>query len=116
MNKYLLAFIIAVVISLAWTSQASAATASCYKLFGYKTASGDTVRPSSVWVAHKTMPLGKKIYVKYGKRRPVKAIVNDRGPFVRGRQFDVTYGLARKLGFSGCSSFGVRSIRVWSRK
>lgn len=116
MNSFFVKLSMVIIISLLLPSYSHAATASCYTLFGNKTASGKTVTRSSVWVAHKSLPLGKKIYVKYGNRKPIKATVDDRGPYIHGRQFDITYGLARKFGFSNCSAWGVRKIRVWSRK
>ncbi len=49
-------------------------------------------------IAHKELPLGTKVELinpENGKR--VMAVVKDRGPFIKGRDVDLSYGLARKL-------------------
>ena len=49
-------------------------------------------------VAHKELPFGTRIELENpltGAR--VKAVVTDRGPFVDGRDVDISYGLAQKL-------------------
>ena len=49
-------------------------------------------------VAHKGLPLGTRIELENpltGER--ANATVTDRGPYVRGRDVDISYGLARKL-------------------
>ena len=51
-------------------------------------------------VAHKTMPFGTKITF-YWKGRKACAVVNDRGPYAGGREFDLGPGTAVSLGFSG---------------
>jgi rare lipoprotein A len=51
-------------------------------------------------VAHRTMPLGTRLLITYGGS-VVEVVVNDRGPFVRGRDIDLTRGVAKALHFSG---------------
>lgn len=49
--------------------------------------------------AHRTLPLGTKLRLTNpanGHTATVK--VTDRGPYIRGRNLDVSYGVARKLG------------------
>ena len=49
-------------------------------------------------IAHRLLPLGTEVELENpltGQR--VKAVVTDRGPFVTGRDVDLSYGLARKL-------------------
>lgn len=50
--------------------------------------------------AHRTLPLGSIVRVVNLKTN-LSAIVriNDRGPYVDGRQLDVSYGVAQQLGF-----------------
>lgn len=62
------------------------------------TASGDIVTPSSMGVAMKTIPLGTIIEISY-KGYTVRAVVNDRGPFVAGREIDMQPAVAYALGF-----------------
>jgi rare lipoprotein A len=46
------------------------------------------------------MPMGSVVTVRHGSRS-VQCIVNDRGPFVRGRIIDVSVSAARALGMMG---------------
>lgn len=39
--------------------------------------------------AHKTLPFGTRLTVKHGHRTTV-VMINDRGPFIRGRTLDLT--------------------------
>ncbi len=49
--------------------------------------------------AHKTLPFGTKLRVTYpSTSRTVVVVVNDRGPFIRGRELDLSYGAAKELG------------------
>ena len=50
--------------------------------------------------AHRTRPFGSVIRVTY-RERSVSCVVNDRGPFVRGRVIDLSIGAARALGMMG---------------
>jgi rare lipoprotein A len=52
--------------------------------------------------AHRTLPLGTKVTVtNKSNGHSVVVIINDRGPFVRGRIIDLSPAAARVLGFSG---------------
>ena len=65
-------------------------------LIGNGTACGQTLTRSLVGVAHRTLPCGTKITFRYqGKTLTVPVV--DRGPFVGGRIFDLTYGACKKL-------------------
>jgi 3D (Asp-Asp-Asp) domain-containing protein len=64
------------------------------------TASGQTFDMHKNTLAHRTLPLGTKvrlINLKNGKS--AEGIVNDRGPFIKGRDVDVSYAIAKQLGF-----------------
>jgi rare lipoprotein A len=63
------------------------------------TASGERFDMYKDTLAHKTLPLGTEVRLtnaRTGVR--VVARINDRGPFITGRDVDLSYGLARKLG------------------
>jgi len=51
-------------------------------------------------VANKTLPCGTKVTIRYGDREVV-ATVDDRGPYVYGRDFDLSQTTAAALGMSG---------------
>ena len=67
------------------------------KFHGRATASGERFDKNAMTAAHKTLPFGTKLRVSYnGKSVTVR--VNDRGPFVRGRDLDLSEAAARKIG------------------
>ena len=66
--------------------------------YGKRTACGQAMTTTLVGVAHKTLPCGTKITFKNpANGRVVTAPVVDRGPYVSGRQWDLTGGLCLKL-------------------
>ena len=64
--------------------------------YGNRTACGLKLTKDLVGVAHKTLKCGTIVYFKY-KGVVIAAPVVDRGPYVTGRQFDMTRGLCMKL-------------------
>ncbi len=75
-------------------------------LYGGALACGGRLSPSTVGVAHKTLRCGTKVTFNYGKRT-VTARVIDRGPFIAGRDWDLTAALKRKLGFGSTGTVNV---------
>lgn len=67
-------------------------------LFGNRTACGQTLTRGLRGVAHKSLPCGTKLTVKF-RGRTTRATVVDRGPFHASREFDLTYATATALGF-----------------
>ncbi len=62
------------------------------------TASGERFDMYKNTLAHKTLPLGTEVRLTNPKNGlQVVAKINDRGPFISGRDVDLSYGLARKL-------------------
>jgi len=69
------------------------------KYHGRHTASGAVFDMNSLTAAHKTLPFGTRLKVTHvGNARSVVVEVNDRGPFIAGRDLDLSYGAASKLG------------------
>jgi rare lipoprotein A (peptidoglycan hydrolase) len=68
--------------------------------FGRRTACGGVLTPDTLGVAHPTLPCGARIFVTFDGTTVLTQVV-DRGPYVFGRQFDLTDALARKLGLKG---------------
>ena len=65
-------------------------------------ASGNRFNPIGWHAAHKTLPIGTLIRVSNPKNhRSIVITVNDRGPFVPGRDLDLTLGAGTLLGFQG---------------
>ncbi|MCL5287106.1 MAG: septal ring lytic transglycosylase RlpA family protein [Acidobacteria bacterium] len=67
---------------------------------GRTTANGETYDMFAATAAHPFLPLGSLVRLvnpKTGKSRMVR--INDRGPVIDGRGIDVSYEVARSLGF-----------------
>ena len=95
----------------------SSATASYYaeKYHGRKTASGEVFNMYDMTCAHKTLPFGTVLRVTNLKNnRSVDVRVNDRGPFVKGREIDVSKAAAQKLDMIKTGTANVR-IEIVSR-
>jgi hypothetical protein len=67
-------------------------------LFGNQTACGQTLTRKTMGVAHKTLPCGSKVVIRYHGRF-VRTTVIDRGPFANGASWDLTQATARALHF-----------------
>ena len=67
-------------------------------LMGQHLACGGTLDGGVVGVANKTMPCGSRVRLRY-RGHTVLARVVDRGPYVAGRDFDLTPATKQKLGF-----------------
>lgn len=76
----------------------STAQASYYGpgLYGNKTACGQVLSPSTEGVAHKTLPCGSRVTFRHNGV-VVATTVIDRGPYVKGRMWDLSNGLCQKL-------------------
>lgn len=72
------------------------------------TASGAVFNPRAMTAAHKTLPFGTVLRVCH--RGCVNVTVNDRGPFVRGRSLDLSYGAARAIGMGSTSAVSVQRL------
>jgi hypothetical protein len=69
-------------------------------LYGNGVACGGTLLPDTLGVAHKTLPCGTKVKLRY-HGRSITVPVIDRGPYVAGRDYDLTEATKEKLGFPG---------------
>lgn len=66
-------------------------------LYGNRTACGATLSHRTLGVAHKRLPCGTKVALKYRGRTVIVPVI-DRGPYSRGVDYDLTEATARKLG------------------
>ncbi len=78
--------------------------------FGQRTACGKRLRRKTVGVAHRSLPCGTKVTLKY-RNRYVRARVIDRGPYARGVRWDLTQKTARKLNLEATDSIRAAPIR-----
>lgn len=76
-------------------------------------ANGDFFDDTKFTVAHRELPLGTLIALEKGGRFAL-AMVTDRGPYVRGRELDVSRAVAERLGI-GVSPVTMFVLRVPER-
>lgn len=76
-------------------------------LEGNPTASREPYEPGRYTAAHKRLPLGTELRVVYGGEA-VEVVVNDRGPFVEGRDIDLSLAAAEEIGLTGPGTAPVR--------
>lgn len=82
------------------------ANASWYggKFNGRRTASGEIFDQNKLTAASRTLPLGTKLYVQNpANGKSCTVTVNDRGPFVAGRDIDLSKAAAQRIGVTGVS-------------
>ena len=77
-------------------------------LYGNKLSCGGRLTPGTLGVAHKTLPCGARVTLRRGDR-VIRVRVVDRGPYVGGREFDLTSATRAKLHFGGVGSLLVAS-------
>ena len=68
-------------------------------LNGNKTASGEIYDKNALTAAHRSLPFGTKVKVTYLKTgQSVEVVINDRGPYAKGRIIDLSGAAAKQLG------------------
>ena len=66
---------------------------------GRLTASGETFDPNDLTAAHKTLPLGSRVRLRaISTGHSVIVRINDRGPWIKGRDLDLSEAAAVALG------------------
>ena len=74
--------------------------ASVFRDYGYGLACGGVLGREQLGVAHKTAPCGTLITFVYNGRSLTVPVI-DRGPYIAGREWDLTGATADALGFPG---------------
>lgn len=69
-------------------------------LYGNKTACGQTLRATTIGVAHRNLPCGTMVKFVYEGHALIAPVI-DRGPFVKGRAWDLTAAASEALEFEG---------------
>jgi rare lipoprotein A len=76
----------------------------------HQTASGEPYEMNALTAAHRTLPIGSWVKVTNLKNdRSVMVRINDRGPVMKSRIIDLSYGAAKMLGMG---SSGISSVRL----
>ena len=70
-----------------------------HKLYGQKTASGEVLKKEKMTAAHRTLPFGTRVKVTNRRSgRSCVVVINDRGPFTKGKVIDLSHAAAHHLG------------------
>ena len=77
--------------------------------FGHHTACGATLTHHTLGVAHKSLPCGTKVALRYHGHTIVVPVI-DRGPYSRGVDYDLTEATAHKLGMTQTSRLGAAPL------
>lgn len=95
--------------ALAQAADSQTGKASFYRQ-GHRTASGERFAAGDYTAAHRTLPFGTRVLVtNLDTGMSVIVRINDRGPHVRGRIIDISYGAAKYLGITGD---GVADVKI----
>jgi rare lipoprotein A len=78
-------------------------------LYGNRMACGEKLTHRTLGVAHKRLPCGTKVALRYRGHTIVVPVI-DRGPYSRGVSYDLTEATARKLGMSETSRVGAAAL------
>jgi rare lipoprotein A len=77
---------------------------------GKKTANGERFNPEGLTAAHPSLPFGSWVRIVNTRNGRFEVVrINDRGPYQEGREIDVSYRVARKIGLLGS---GVSRVRL----
>jgi rare lipoprotein A len=95
----------------ALTANYKPATATWYGpgLYGNRTACGAKLTHRTLGVAHRRLPCGTKVALRYEGHTIVVPVI-DRGPYSRGVDYDLTYATARKLGIRQTSRVAAAAL------
>ena|SRR5437016_398194 len=77
--------------------------------YGQRTACGELLTPATIGVAHRTLPCGTLVSVRYRGRRLTLPVI-DRGPYRNGVEWDLTSEAARALGIADTVRVSARVV------
>lgn len=75
---------------------------------GNRTANGEPFNGTSLTAAHRSLPFGTKLRVTY-RGKSVVVRINDRGPYIKGRDLDLSRAAAARIGLTRA---GVDKVQV----
>jgi len=81
---------------------------------GHETASGETFDQHALTAAHRTLPLGTEAKVtNLATGQSVQVTINDRGPYVQGRQLDLSQAAATQIGLT---KQGLAQVKIETKR
>ncbi|HSL79424.1 MAG TPA: septal ring lytic transglycosylase RlpA family protein [Pseudolabrys sp.] len=76
-----------------------------------RTAHGDRYDPTKFTAAHRSLPFGTRLRVTDPRsKRSVVVVINDRGPFSKGRVLDLSLAAAKALNMTGRGLLTVTAV------
>jgi len=83
------------------------------KFHNRKTAGGVVFNQMANTAAHRTLPFGTKVRVtNLSNKKTIIVVINDRGPFVKGRIIDLAKGAAYRIGIYGLAKVKLQIITI----
>lgn len=84
---------------------------------GRKTANGERFDQNDLTAAHPTLPLGTEATItNLDNGKSVRVVINDRGPYAKGRDIDLSRAAARRIGVTEDGAAPVRIDAVVTPK
>jgi len=81
---------------------------------GRETASGETFDQHALTAAHRTLPLGTEAKVtNLATGQSVQVTINDRGPYVQGRQLDLSQAATKQIGLT---KQGLAQVKIETKR
>lgn len=75
------------------------------------TASGKLFNPNEKSAAHRQLPFGTKVDVtNLRTEKTVRVVINDRGPYVKGRIIDLSQSAAKAIGMKGIDKVKLKIV------
>ena len=98
MRIYLMSFFI-LISTLSFAQESVKASYYHSKFEGRRTSNGSKYRADSLTCAHRTLPFGTRLKVENPENNSFVIVkVTDRGPFIKGREIDLSYAAADRIG------------------
>ncbi len=80
------------------------------KFEGRLTANGEIFSNNKLSAAHLSLPFGTQVVVtNLSSNKQITVVINDRGPFIKGRIIDLSQAAAKQLGFF---DQGITQVRI----
>jgi rare lipoprotein A (peptidoglycan hydrolase) len=77
--------------------------------YGSRTACGQTLRPSTIGVANRTLRCGTNVAIYWHGRTMIVPVI-DRGPYANHADWDLTNATAKAMGMDGTETIGAVSL------
>ncbi len=102
-----------------WSLLTSHGIASYYgrEFHGRRTANGEKFDMNAMTAAHRTLPFGTVVRVTNpANNKSVRVRINDRGPFVAGRDIDLSYAAAKAIDLLSVGPVKIEILHLQPKK